>query len=387
MIWLIRAVFALQSLAFGAWLPRIPEVRDALDLSPSILALALLGMPAGIMVTLPFAGRVVGRLGAGPTLVWLFPPYLVALALPPLAPDVAFLFLALALVGALMSLVELAENLTAGRIEKATGRLIMASCHGFWSLGLTLGSVLGAALAGMAVGPGLSLAGVVALAMPLSMWLVRRLSRGLAAPMGEVPAAAPAPPGQARRLRLPSWPLLATGGYLFGLAMAEGAMMDWAALYLRDVFGRSPAAAGLALTAFAGSVMMGRLLGDRARLRFGAARVARATAALALVSLGALVVAPVAALAYVAVAVLGLGVSLAFPLSVSAAADLPGHRPEGAVAVVTFIALLGFLVGPVLIGLVAEWGGLRLGLAAVGLPVVASLALAGALRPRPRVGG
>lgn len=370
MIWRIRCIYGLQSLAFGAWLPRIPEVKDALGMSPSVLALVLLGMPLGIMATLPFAGRIVGRLGPATALMVLFPPYLSSLGLLAFAPAPRALFAALAFAGVLMALVELAQNLLADGLEKSTGRMIMSSCHGFWSLGTMAGSVVGAGLAGMAVAPGLSGAALAGAILPVAVWLIRGLRAGLVT----ATSAADRPAAPHRRV----WPPLSVikiGLFLFGIAMAEGAMMDWAPLFLRDTFALGAGVAGLGLTLFSAFMTLGRLRGDALRLRLGASLSARICGGTALAALALLVLSPVPAMAYLALILLGLGASLGFPLAVSSAAQIPGQRVESAVAVITFLALLGFLTGPVLIGFVSEAFGLRWGLASVALPLLLSLAL------------
>lgn len=380
MIWRIRCIFALQALVFGAWLPRIPEVKDGLGLSPLDLALVLLGMPAGIMVMLAFAGRIVRRIGPPAALSALFPPYLACLGLLAFSPSPAVLCLILALTGVLMAMVELAQNLIADGIEKATGRLIMSSCHGFWSLGIMAGSLSGAALAGAAVPPGPSGAVLAAVILPLSLVLIAGLRRRLA----EGTVAAPAPAAAAPRA---GWPrpdpaVLKIGFFLFGIALLEGAMMDWAPLFLRDTFALGPGAAGLGLTLYTAFMTLGRLRGDALRERFGARLAGQSSAGLALAALCLLTLSAGPASAYAALVLIGLGASLGFPLAVSSAALVPGVKVEGAVALITFMALLGFLVGPPMIGFVTEFAGFRWGLASAALPLLVSLALAPALGPR-----
>ncbi len=370
MIWRIRCIFALQALAFGAWLPRIPEVKDALGLSPSVLALVLLGLPLGILATLSFAGRVVSGLGPVRALLWLFGPYLLVLALPPFAPSAPWLFAALALFGVLIALVELAQNLVADQIEKGTGRLIMSSCHGFWSLGTMAGSVIGAGLAGLAIAPDISAVGLSAAILPVAMALLWGLKTGLEG-LALPPAAAHAPRSRA----LPAWPVVRIGLFVLGIAMCEGAMMDWGPLFLRDTFALGAGVAGLGLTLFSGFMTLGRLRGDALRLRLGARLAAQICGGTALAALVLLVAAPNAATAYLALVFLGLGASIGFPLAVSCASQIPGQKIESAVAVITFMALLGFLIGPVMIGFVTEAYGLRLGLATLALPLVLSLAM------------
>ncbi len=375
MIWRIRCIFAFQALAFGAWLPRIPEVKDALGLSPSVLALVLLGLPTGILLTLGVAGKIVGYFGPSVALIWLFPPYLLVLALPPFAPSALLLFAALAALGVFMSLVELAQNLVADQIEKGTGRMIMSSCHGFWSLGTMSGSILGAGLAGWAISPQLSSAGLTLASLPLSVGLIWGLHHKLRL----LPRPAAPPHAAGPRFALPAVEVIKIGVFVFGIALCEGAMMDWAALYLRDTFALGAGLAGLGLTVFSGFMTLGRLRGDALRARLGGSLAAQVCGGTALIALLLLVLSPHPATAYLALVFLGLGASIGFPLAVSSASQIAGQKVETTVAFVTFMALLGFLIGPVMIGFVADGYGLRWGLASVALPLLISFSMTPAL--------
>src|SRR5690606_8319489 len=153
---LIMLVFFLQPIAFGSWLPRIPEVQGAMGLGPAALALALLGMPCGTLLTLPFAGPLVGRIGARTAIITGFIFYSIAASLPVLAPDPVLLFIALMLAGSSISFVELGLNVEADLVEKSTGKLIMNTSHGCWSLGIMAGSLIGSGFAGLGLAPGLA---------------------------------------------------------------------------------------------------------------------------------------------------------------------------------------------------------------------------------------
>ncbi len=378
----MMAAFFIQPVAFGAWLPRIPDVRDALALSPSGLALCLLGMPVGILIALPLAGRLVARLGAGRSMRLLFPAFLALVAGPAFASGPGLLFATLLLMGTTMAVLELALNVGADGIERTSGRLIMARCHGFWSTGLMTGSTLGAGLAATGMTPGPAVLLVAATVALPSLWLAARLGPLLPQRPGAAPSA---------RWQWPGTALLAIGAFVFGIAMTEGAAADWAALYLRDLFGLGKGAAGLGFTGFALMVAAGRLAGDAARHRLGPVRLAQLCGVTALGALLLLVTAPSPAPAFLALAALGLGASVGFPLAVTAAAGLPtgqsGGGTETAVAFVSLMGLAGFLAGPVLIGFVAEAQGLRLGLATLLGPLTLSLTLTGALRgPKPTTG-
>src|SRR5690606_5033677 len=145
---LTMLAFFLQPIAFGSWLPRIPEIQAGLGLGPAALAVALLGMPVGTLLTLPFAGPPVGRSGGRAATLAGFVFYSIAVCLPALAPDAFWLFVALVLAGSSISFVELGLNVQADLVEKSTGSLIMNTSHGCWSLGIMAGSLIGSALAG-----------------------------------------------------------------------------------------------------------------------------------------------------------------------------------------------------------------------------------------------
>jgi MFS family permease len=373
---LTMLVFFLQPLAFGSWLPRIPDVQAALGLGPAGLALALLGLPCGTLLTLPFAGPLVGRIGARTAIIIGFIYYAVAVSLPAFANDPAVLFVSLMFAGSSISVLELGLNVKADRVEKATGRLIMTTAHGFWSLGMMAGSLVGALLAGLGFEAHRAILAVAVVTAPIGLLSGYLLPRY---PAETEPETAPG----ARRSpwRLPSAALLGICLFVFGVTMTEGAIADWSAVFLRDVFAAG-STAGLGYTVFAFLVATGRFGGDWLRARFGAVALARVCGGLALVGIAILAAAPSMAIAFIGFGVVGLGVSVGFPLAVTAAASLTDRAASANVAVLSFVALCGFLVGPPIIGYVAEFIDMRAGLAALLPLLVLSLVLAGRLKPR-----
>jgi len=371
---LVMLVFFLQPVAFGSWLPRIPEVQAGLGLGPAALALALLGMPCGTLVTLPFAGPLVGRIGARRAILIGFVFYSIAACLPVLAPSPLLLFLALMLAGSAISFVELGLNVQADLVEKSGGRLIMNTAHGCWSLGIMAGSLVGSGLAGMGLAPALSVPLLAAIVLPLALLAARALPRLQdGAPQGEAKRSAWA---------LPSPALVGICLFVFGITMTEGAMADWSAIFLRDALSAEGGLVGLGYSVFAFMVAAGRFGGDLMKHRLGAVGTARLCGLLALLGGALLYFAPSVELALLGFGTIGVGVSVGFPLAVTAAAGLGDRAASANVAVLSFVALTGFLIGPPLIGLVAEHGGIRLGIACV-IPVLGlSLMLSGRLTPR-----
>lgn len=369
----IMSAFFLQPIAFGSWLPQIPGVQERLALGPAELAVALLGLPTGILLMLPFAGQLVGRIGSRNTLIYGFPVFLALVPLPVAAPDIVSLFLLLALLGIGLSTIELGLNVEADVIEKRGTASIMNRCHGFWSLGIMTGSLIGAVFLAIEAPPFLAIGLLSLLLAPVALVVCRALPAH-AAPVAEAE--------KRSSWRLPGPAILGISLFVFGITMTEGAVADWSAVYLKDIFATSGMATGMGYVVFAMMVSLGRFLGDAAKERFGPVILARICLSLSLAGMLLVVVAPVTTIVYLGLACVGLGVSVGFPLAVTASADL-GDRPAAEnVAILSFIALFGFLVGPPMIGFVAELAGLRSGLATLLPPLILSMALAGLLRRR-----
>jgi len=374
---LIMTVFFVQALAFGAWLPRIPDIQARLGLSPAELGYALLGLPVGLLIALPFVSIVVGRSGGRTAVLWSLPAFIVAICLPAFAPDGIVLFLALALAGLAMSTIELGMNIVADETEKRDGVVIMSRCHGSWSLGMMVGSLTGAAAAHWGLAPQLSISAVALLALLVGPVVAKRLPRD--------PARAGAPGGEpsVSGLFIPGAIMLGICIVALASNILEGAAADWSAVYLRQVLSVDPGAAGLGYAAYSLLMALGRFNGDWVRSRWGAVVVARACYAVALIGLLLVVFAPDYSWALAGFALAGFGGSVGVPLAVSAAASAPGHTPAANVALVSLVSLVGFLLTPPIIGSVAELFGLRAALGGLLLPVfVVAIAVAFTLERR-----
>jgi MFS family permease len=376
---LVLLAFFLEPIAFGSWLPRIPDVQDALGLGAGGLALALLGLPIGTLLALPITGPLVGRIGAKRGMVLGFVFYSLAICLPALAPSGPWLFVALVVTGATNSFMALGLNIGADWAEKHTGRLLMNTAHGAWALGIMAGSLLGSAMAGLHIAPGPAIAFAAALVLGAGVLTSRALP--------SIPAEVSATAGTdgKPRFRLPTALLLAICLTTFGMTLTEGAMADWSAIFMRDVLGAEGGASGLGYSVFAGALAGGRFGGDWLKHRLGAAFLARCCAGLALAGVTTLLIAPSIPFALLGFSIAGVGASVAYPLAVSAAASLPTGTAATNVATLSFVSLFGFLLGPPVIGFIAEHLDVRAGLAALLPPLLLSLALAGSLRPRPEV--
>lgn len=370
---LIMAVFFVQAVAMTNWFPRIPDVQQRLGLSPGELSVCLLAMSLGTFVTTIFNGPLIARFSARTMMAIGMCTYYVGLALPGLAWSGPTLFAFLFAIGVCYVMVDVAMNVEAARLQDAVGRRIMSTCHGFWSVGAVVGSVMGAQFAEAGVPTWLHLLIVGLLMLPLGLMAVRAL-----------PVLAPARAPDTGRRPLIAFPTLALAGaclYVFGAVLAELSARNWGAAFLRDVLGTSAAATGWGLGIFSLTMAAGRLAGDRLTDRFGPVALGRFCAVIGVVGMVALVLANGLPLALAGFAAIGFGVSVGFPLAVSAAAAHGDRPPAINVASVALVAYSGSLVGPPLVGFVADAVGLRIGLAALLPLMVLSALFAGALGP------
>lgn len=356
----ICLIFFLQPIALGAWLPHIPGVQTSLGLTNSELAIALVGAPLGTLTTLLFAGRLATRVGARRIVQVFYPVFLIAMLLPFLATSQWILMAGLACVGSSMSILELGLNVLADEHEKRTGNKIMSKAHGFWSFGLLTGTLIGAGVAGLGIEPlfaGLTIALIVQSAVvPVT---------------GRLPIENAEAPGssETHAFQLPHPLLIGICVFTFGTTLVEGAIADWAAVFLRDTFAANPGIAGLGVAVFSLCVATTRLFGDRLRQFAAPGRLGQMLALTALIGVAGIWFSPGTGSALLALGVLGIGAALAFPLGVTAAAAAPGRSAASNVAVLSFIALLGFLVGPLAIGALADAYGIRTGLMVL-LPMI-----------------
>ena len=346
------ALFMLQPMAFGAWLAMIPYIKVSLGLSKGDLALALLGLPIALIPTLQLASRVVARIGPRKTFAILLPIQTGVVLLPFLMSGIVGLFVTLALFGAVVAFLEVALNTYAGRLEKSANLTIMSRCHGFWALGVMIGSLLATALFGL--GPILAVFLVCAVSGGTGIWA------GLSLPRlkGENDSASVKP----QKLREMPKALFLISMFVFAVTLAEGAMSDWAAVYLAERWGSGPEDAGIAVSIFAGFLAAGRFAGDFLKRKLGARGVARLTVGLATVGVVCLTIPSGVPAIFIGFALVGLGVSIGFPLGISAAAGLDDTHEAQNIATMAMIAMSGFLVGPPFIGFVAEAISLRVAL-------------------------
>lgn len=371
----IRLVFLCQALATGSMFTRIPDIQSGLGINESVLGLCLLGQPVGAILTFLLASRLVESIGTRTVLLWGIPLAALGVAGLALAPTPLLLFFSFALFGVMFALTNVAMNVEADRVEAATGRRLMNSCHGIWSIGQMVTVTAGALVRGLNVPATWHFGLIVPVILVASLVLI--------VPMHGAAPRAHTRTGPQKRVSLPTVATLLLVGYAIGGAMLEAAVRNWSVIYMRDSFEVPGWVETLTLPAFIGATVGGRLLADRLIARFGATPFARTLGWIALVGLALVVVAPTPAVALVGFFIIGVGICVSFPLSTSAAAQL-GDRPASEnVAALTMTTQITLLGTPALLGWIAATFGIR-SIYVVIVPVVlVAIYLARYLTPRP----
>ena len=369
----VFAAFFLYAFGLGSIFPRLGEIQRGMGVGEGALGLALIGTAAGTLVSLTLASRLLERIGYRRALLVLTPMIAVFFAVASWATGPLMLFLCLVPAGLCIGVVEVVVNVEADRVEHQLGRRIMNRAHAFWSFGFFAAGLLGAGVSQLGISPQLHLAGMVPLVLVATLLLLGRFSP---APLRE------ANTEEAPHFARPTWAIMALVCVTLSAMLLEGAGADWSAIYMRDVFAAAPWVCGLAVAAGAFTQAVMRFFADGLVERFSPVLFARCL--LSVLGCGALLVAlaPTPALALLGLGLMGVGTSGIFPLAMSAAAQRVDRPAAVNVAALAQISFVVFLLGPPLLGQVAEHFGVRT-LYGVCLPfVLLSLLAAGSLAKR-----
>lgn len=368
--WAVAAMFLANGFVMGAWAPQIPLLMPRHAVAESALGLLILVLGLGAVTAMLFAGRLIGRFG-GRRVLSLFSLALIpALPMVVFSPNLWLLAPFMAVFGAMAGCMDVAMNAQAVVIEQRLNRAIMSSSHGFWSLGGFVGGSLGAWViahwgsevqslltAGVA-------AGIVVTAMPFLL--------------PETPRPVTADPSPAPRTRLfpKDFHVWLLGFLALASMVPEGAVLDWAAIYMQKELGSDVFVSGLGFAFFAGAMALMRFLGDAVRNRLGAVRTLRISGWLGAAGMMGGALAAESWMVIVSFFIAGLGIANMVPILFSAAGNHPRLPSANAISIVTMVGYCGILVAPSTIGFVAEHFGFRPTYAGLSLVLVLVVLLA-----------
>ena len=346
----ITITFIINGFSAGSFVARIPDFKRILDISNGTLGLSLLFVSAGVFLALKPAGKYSAKFGSQPIIFFST----IALALSYLL--LGFLFsltwfwITLFIFGFVLAAQDVSMNAHAVVVEQRAGRRLMSVFHAMFSVGTLFGGILGGVFSQLEITPltqgsSLALLYIVAALLVLPLFL---------------PASADTHHfGDEKRAKHP--PIFAILG-LFGLfaALSEGAAGDWGGVLARETFGASPFISTLPYIVFCTAMIIGRLSGDYLAHRFGASKVIAAGGVIAGTGLSAGLLIGGIPVIMVAWFLLGIGLSVVIPLMFSAAGTIALTKysgviaPSEAVAKVSGVSYFGFVIGPPLIGFIAD---------------------------------
>jgi MFS family permease len=352
--WAVAVIFLANGFFLGTWAALIPAVEERLRISHGELGIALLSIAVGAVIAMPLGGVAISRLGSATVLRIATICWFTFFSLPMLAPDLPLLILALFFFGASNGVMDVAMNAHGVAVEQRLARPVMSSFHGMFSLGGLIGA--GAAAVLLPISAAVSHAFLMsAIAGTICLVTFVHLLPAAVDSGSSHPAFA-----------MPSRATFGIGALCFLALVAEGAMVDWSALHMREslALGAGPAAIGFA--AFSGTMAIGRFLGDWLRAHVGAVVLVRVSAYLAALGM-ALALVPVAWVAIAGFAIVGLGLANLVPIFFGAGGKIPGQSSGTGIAAIASMGYFGFLAGPPVIGFAAQLTNLALALGLVFL--------------------
>jgi MFS family permease len=378
-------VFFVHGFLFASWTAHIPQLQHHLGLSDGRLGLALLGAPIGSVLAMVVAARLLPIVGSRSMVRFALVGYCVTGPFIGLTGSLATFFGAFLLWGFFQGTLDVSMNTQAITVERFSGRVLMPGFHGSWSTGALVGAVIGA----VAVGLGLSLSEqLLVLAIPCLL-VLSWLTTSLIADGGTNADPELLADGPDRRRGALRGAVLVLGGIAFADMLCEGAAADWAAVYLRNSLHAVALLAGLAYAAYALAMLIVRLFGNRIFTRYAAHRVLPLLAAIASLGFAAGLVFARPASVMVGFALLGAGLGSVVPMVLRAAGAVDNVDTGKAVAVVAGCGWAGYVVGPVVIGVIASMTSLHIALFLIPVlagTVAVATGVSQALRPRePRI--
>ncbi len=352
----IGMAFVTVGLLFGTWATFIPYVKQQFDLDDAQLGLLLLSMPLGSITMNPVAAFLVHKTGMRNTTLLGLAFMICAFCVPLNAPVIYLVSLGMYLSGAGITITNVGMNTCVTAIEQDQKVNIMSTCHGMFSVGLMLGSLLASFVRGAGLIPGYYMLGVGAVLYSMLL-VIRPVILTIHDDHHESGASG-------ARFTFPRGALLLMIIISICINISEGSMADWTAVYMREVVNTSPYFVGWGLSGYSFFMALGRLAGDRIIPLLGSNKVLMYGGMLSITGIVTAIVFPYTFTAIAGFALVGAGVSCGAPILYASAARVPNMAKGAGLALMNTFAMGGFLLGPVLIGFISN---------AVNLPFAISL--------------
>lgn len=339
----LGAFFFFVGLCFASWAARIPDIQAKFELSEGQLGTLLLFLPLGSVIGLPIAGWAVHQYGSRRVVMIGSIAYAITLPLIGLAPSTWLLLPVLILYGMLGNVMNISLNTQALGLEDEMGKSILASFHGLWSMAGFTGAGIGALMIFLGLSPAIHYGIVMVISLAIILAAQRFIIKQEATSQGG-----------GMVLKKPDALLMRISLIAFLGMMCEGCMFDWSGVYFKKVVQSDPSLVALGYVAFMATMASGRFITDKIAARFTKVAVIQVSGLLISLGLAIAVIFPTVVMATFGFFLVGFGVAAIIPLSYSIAGRSKLYSPSVALALVSTISFFGFLLGPPLIGFIAE---------------------------------
>ncbi|MBN8824542.1 MAG: MFS transporter [Spirosoma sp.] len=369
-----QLIFLVCGLGMASWAPMVPFAKDRLGLNDANLGLFLLLLGAGSMLMMPTSGWLVSRFGS--RLVMACAALVMALSLPLLLvlSSIPTMAITLFIFGASIGTIDVAMNAHGVQVQNLYGKPIMSSLHGLFSVGGLFGSLGLGLLIKLGLNPMYAIICIALLMILITLTQYKNLfpADTERQSMSEFSTTTeePEPAGGKQSASWLHGSVLFLGFMCFAVFLAEGAILDWSAIFLRDVKGINIELAGLGYASFSIAMALMRLVGDKLVVRLNSKTVVVGGSLVGAIGLLLAIVTPWVWGGLVGFVLLGLGVANIVPIFFSAAGRLPGISPTVSLPAITTIGYMGLLAGPALLGFIAYHFSLSIALGFTALLLV-----------------
>jgi MFS family permease len=353
----VSLFYFAMGLCFASWASRIPDVKTALDLNEAELGSILFAVPIGQLAIMPFSGKMVTRFGSKSVLLVAMMLYIISLLSLGLAQGAWQLSAALLVFGVSGSLSNIAVNTQGVDVEALLKKTIMSSFHGVWSIAGFTGAIIGLGMLALELTPLQHFGIVTVLVIGLVLYANKYLIKTKEKIQKE----------KQKFFTKPDKTLISLGVIGFCCMASEGVMFDWSGVYFKEIIKAPGALVIVGYTSFMIMMATGRFLGDRIIHRFGRKKVLQISGIMISAGLFTAVFIPNIIVATLSFMLVGLGVSTIVPTIYSVAGKNPNVPAGEALTIVSSVSFLGFLLGPPVIGHVAEMSSLRVSFAIIGV--------------------
>ena len=353
----VAMYYFAKGLCFASWASRIPDIKTNLDLSPADLGTILFALPFGQLLIIPFSAKIVTRFGSHRVLFWATLFYGFCLTSLGFVTQAWQLAIGLVLFGIALNVTNIAVNTQGVYAEKLFKRTIMSSFHGMWSFAGFTGALIGLAMVSFQFSPLQHFSCVLILMTILILSNYKYLIR-----MKETQQENKTP-----FFTKPDKSLLLLGVVGFCCMVSEGVMFDWSGVYFKEIVKAPTNLIILGYASFMIMMALGRFLGDAIILKYGQKLVLQVSGFLISLGLFSAVFFPFLVPATLSFMLVGIGVSTVVPTLFSIAGKYPKLAPSVSITIVSSVSFMGFLIGPPIIGYIAEAFGLRFSFAFIGI--------------------